>query len=632
MKVTESVFRSVVLSILTILAISGVLTSRILAQTSTTYASDPIKSIIEKSDASFRKGEDALSKGQKEIARQYFDDAVDAIMLSGINLRANPRLDAYYTDLVERIHRYSLPENIRRPNVQPIAQPPVQQNNQRTSYQNAQPGVSVNLNFSQDVQQPPVNIERSVIDELSEVGDNELSAITREGLKVYGKYDFDFTVTQPVFQFINFFTMGRGRSTMIAGLQRSGRYRQMAEKIFKEEGVPVDLIWLAQAESVWKPNALSRAAAKGIWQFVPSTGTRFGLMQTAWVDERSHPEKSTRAAARYLRWLHDHFAGDWMLAMAAYNSGENRVDNAISKCGYADFWELYSRGLIPQETRNYVPIILAITIISKNQKRYGFDIKTDSTIHTDITTVPDQTDLRVVADLIGLPYESIQDLNPELRKGSTPPNQTYALRLPKGTKNAFEIAYADLPAEQRLRRSVQPPVEIARVNSNDSKSESLSRNARNENLIADAARPVRAESQSLAKTEKIRVERQTPKAELKTQVIAYQVKRGDTLASLSQKHGVSIQEVARLNKISTRGELLKGQTIKIPDNIKNSPSAKTKGFESRYNSKNSSKTSARIELNGRNQKGKKSLSKDLKSSKVKPGKKDLQSKSTKRRR
>jgi membrane-bound lytic murein transglycosylase D len=632
MRVTESVFRSVVLSILTILAISGVLTSRISAQSATTYASDPIKSIIEKSDASFRKGEDALSKGQKEIARQYFDDAVDAIMLSGINLRANPRLDAFYTDLVERIHRYSLPENIRRPNVQPIAQPPVQQNNQRSSYQNAQPGVSVNLNFSQDVQQSPVNIERSVIDELSEVDDNELSAITREGLKVYGKYDFDFTVTQPVFQFINFFTMGRGRSTMIAGLQRSGRYRQMAEKIFKEEGVPVDLIWLAQAESVWKPNALSRAAAKGIWQFVPSTGTRFGLMQTAWVDERSHPEKSTRAAARYLRWLHDHFAGDWMLAMAAYNSGENRVDNAISKCGYADFWELYSRGLIPQETRNYVPIILAITIISKNQKRYGFDIKTDSTIHTDITTVPDQTDLRVVADLIGLPYESIQDLNPELRKGSTPPNQTYALRLPKGTKNAFEIAYAELPAEQRLRRSVQPPVEIARVNSNDSKSESFSRNARNENLIADASRPERAESQSLAKTEKIRVERQTAKAELKTQVIAYQVKRGDTLASLAQKHGVSIQEVARLNKISTRGELLKGQTIKIPDNIKNSPSAKTKGYESRYSSKNSSKTSARIELNGRNQKGKKSLSKDLKSSKVKPGKKDLQSKSTTRRR
>ena len=123
-----------------------------------------------------------------------------------------------------------------------------------------------------------------------------------------------------------------------------GRYREMVEKVFKEEKVPIDLIWLAQAESVWKPNALSRAAAKGIWQFIPSTGTRYGLAQTAWVDERSQPEKSTRAAARYLRWLHDHFAGDWLLAMAAYNSGENRVDGAIAKCGYADFWELYKRG------------------------------------------------------------------------------------------------------------------------------------------------------------------------------------------------------------------------------------------------------------------------------------------------
>jgi LysM repeat protein len=180
---------------------------------------------------------------------------------------------------------------------------------------------------------------------------------------------------------------------------------------------------------------------------------------------------------------------------------------------------------------------------------------------------------------------------------------------------------------------VQPPVEIARNNDNESKPEILSRNNdRIEKPIEKAARTERMEVQNIARSEKIRVERQPARSEMKTQVISYQVKRGDTLASLAQKHGISVQEMARLNKLSTRGELLKGQTIKIPENLKNSPGAKNKGFESRYTSRNTNKTSARIELTGRNQKGKKSLNRDAKSGKEKSSKKDLQAKSAKRRR
>jgi membrane-bound lytic murein transglycosylase D len=308
---------------------------------------------------------------------------------------------------------------------------------------------------------------------------------------------------------------------MNIGLQRSGRYRQMAEKIFKEERVPLDLIWLAQAESVWKPNALSRAAAKGIWQFIPSTGTRYGLAQTAWIDQRSHPEHSTRAAARYLKWLHEHFAGDWLLAMAAYNSGEGRVDSAIARCGYADFWEIHRRGLLPQETRNYVPIILSIIIVSKNQKRYGFDVKPDLPLNYELVELPDQTDLKVIADLIGVPYETVQDLNPELRRGVTPPDQRYTVKLPKGLKKQFEIAYADLPEDQRVRRVVVPREEIA-----------------------EAARPG-----------------------YRTQVISYKVRRGDTLSSLARRHGISMDELARLNRLSVRGQLRKGQTLRIPGSV-----------------------------------------------------------------
>jgi membrane-bound lytic murein transglycosylase D len=309
---------------------------------------------------------------------------------------------------------------------------------------------------------------------------------------------------------------------MEAGLQRSGRYRQMVEKIFKEERVPQDLMWLAQAESVWKPRALSRAAAKGIWQFVPSTGTQYGLNQTAWVDDRSHPEKATRAAARYLRFLHDHFAGDWLLAMAAYNSGENRVDATVARCGYADFWEMYKRGLLPQETRNYVPIILAITIVSKNQKRYGFDIKTDPTLNYDIYEVPGQTDLKVVADLLGAPYETVEEMNPELRRGTSPPGQVYPIRLPKGTKKQFEIAYAALPEDKRVRKVVIPRDDIA-----------------------DGYRPA-----------------------YRVQVASYQVRKGDTLASLARRNKVSVKEIARLNRMSSRGELRKGQTVKIPKAVR----------------------------------------------------------------
>ena len=511
---------------------------------------DNLQAVMARAESFFKKAEAAYAQGKKEEARKLFDDAVDVIILSGINLRANPSLDAYYTELVERIASFDLPKVSGRP------APDVPNLSFR-------PSVSVHPIAKRDDQTKP-NVEKSVIDEISNVNENELAAVSPGGIRIYGKYDFDFTVAQPVLQYINFFVTGRGRSTMEAGLHRSGRYRHMAEKIFKEEKVPRDLIWLAQAESVWKPNALSRAAAKGIWQFIPSTGTRYGLAQTAWIDERSNPEKSTRAAARYLRWLYEYFAGDWMLAMAAYNSGEGRIGNAIAKCGYADFWELYHRNLIPQETRNYVPIILAITIVSKNQERYGFHIKPDAPVNFEIVTIPDQTDLKVVADLINIPYEVVQDLNPELRRGMTPPDRAYALRLPKGFKNQFELAYAQLPEDERVK----------------------SRSA----IVARNEAPER----------EVQIDRETRPASRPTntaKLSSYKVRRGDTLSSVARRHGVSTQDLARINRLSSRGELLHGQSIQIPANVQaasrtvKSPSGR---YASRYVSKNVSKTQPRV--------------------------------------
>ncbi|HSB08760.1 MAG TPA: transglycosylase SLT domain-containing protein [Blastocatellia bacterium] len=445
------------------------------------------QSIIDRAEESFRRGEEASSKGLSDIARKMFDNALDIVLQSGADPRTDSKLATYYRSLVDRIHKYE-----------------------------AQPG------DAHDAADRPELAEPSVLDEVSEIKEDELATVTADGVRIFGRYDFEFSVAPPVFQFINFFVSGRGHSTMEVGLQRSGRYREAVEKIFKEEKVPQDLIWLAQAESVWKPNALSRAAAKGIWQFIPSTGTRYGLAQTTWIDERSHPEKSTRAAARYLRWLHDHFAGDWLLAMAAYNSGENRVDGAIARSGYADFWELYKRGLLPQETRNYVPCILSIIIISKNQKRYGFDVRPDLPLNYETFEVPTQTDLKVVADLVGVPYETIQDLNAELRRGTSPAGEPYTIKLPKGTKKQFELAYSNLPEAQRVRKITVPVDDLA----------------------------------------------ERSRGAYRLQFASYQVRRGETLATLARRSGVSVKELARLNRMSARGELRKGQTVKIPRTVR----------------------------------------------------------------
>src|SRR5947207_14631290 len=171
--------------------------------------------------------------------------------------------------------------------------------------------------------------------------------------------------------YINYFS-SRGKGTFEQAQARSGRYRDMILRIFREEGVPQDLIYLAQAESGFHPLAVSRAGARGMWQFMGSRAKGYGLQRNFWLDERQDPEKSTRAAARHLKDLYAQF-GDWYLAMAAYNSGPGRVQSAVKRTGYADFWELYRRNVLPKETRNYVPIIVAVTIMAKNPAQYGLD-------------------------------------------------------------------------------------------------------------------------------------------------------------------------------------------------------------------------------------------------------------------
>ena len=252
------------------------------------------------------------------------------------------------------------------------------------------------------------------------------------------------SVNDAVLSYINYFS-NRGHKTLLYGLQRSGRYRPMIQRILDEEGIPQEIIHLAQAESGFIPRAVSRAAAGGMWQFLKWRGNEYGLKQTAYTDDRMDPEKATRAAAHHLRDLYHQF-GDWYLAIAAYNCGPGTVEKAVERTGYADFWELRSRGVLPAETTNYVPIILAMTIMEKNAAEYGIEGFTlDPALEYDTVETSAPTSLTLVADILDLPYSEVAALNPASLRGMVPEN--YAVHVPKGTGNQLSAAMQMIPAD-----------------------------------------------------------------------------------------------------------------------------------------------------------------------------------------
>ena len=254
------------------------------------------------------------------------------------------------------------------------------------------------------------------------------------------------SVNDAVLGYINYFC-NRGRKTLINGLERSGRYRPMIQRILDEEGVPQELIHLAQAESGFIPRAVSRMAAGGMWQFLAWRGQEYGLTRTALPDERMDPEKATRAAARHLHDLYQEF-GDWYLAMAAYNCGPVTVEKAVERTGYADFWELRSRGVLPLETTNYVPIILAMTIMEKNAAEYGIrDLQSDPPLEYDTVEIAAPTSLALVSDITEVALPELAALNPSILKRVAPAG--YALHVPKGAGDALIPALESIPPEHR---------------------------------------------------------------------------------------------------------------------------------------------------------------------------------------
>jgi membrane-bound lytic murein transglycosylase D len=261
-------------------------------------------------------------------------------------------------------------------------------------------------------------------------------------------YDMPVEVNEAVRVYLEYFQT-RMRPVFARYLIRSGRYIPEMKRIFREYGLPDDLVYVALIESGFNPYAYSRSSAAGPWQFITSTGQRYGLRIDYWVDERRDVDLSTRAAAHYFADLYQRF-GDWLLALAAYNVGEGQVAVALQRTGATTFWQLREAYALPQETRDYVPKFMAAAIIAKDPQEYGFLVDWHEPMATDSVTVDGPTDLSAIARAAEVPLEEIKFLNPHLRRGLTPPDRKpYAVRIPTGTADVFAANFPRIETEEQ---------------------------------------------------------------------------------------------------------------------------------------------------------------------------------------
>jgi Transglycosylase SLT domain len=249
---------------------------------------------------------------------------------------------------------------------------------------------------------------------------------------------YPVVVNAQVEALMDYFT-ARERERFGLWISRSGRYLGMIRRVFRKHGLPDELAYTAMIESGFSPRAVSRVGAKGMWQFMEATGRRYGLVVNRWVDERLDPVKATVAAAQYLGDLYGMF-GHWFLAQAAYNAGEARIARAMKMAKTSDFWALTQTRHLPNETKRFVPQILAATVITQAPSRYGFDVTMESPLDYDEVTVKRALDFETIATLAEVPLDDVRELNPALRGGITPPFGSYTLRLPAGSATRFEAA------------------------------------------------------------------------------------------------------------------------------------------------------------------------------------------------
>lgn len=521
-----------------------------------------ITQVIARAEDHFRKGKLNLEDSKREQARQEFDKAVDSILESGFDVRASQKLQTYYLELVERIYREEVPlqQPVTAPNTATMTL--VAQNTQSQEPSKTPPPAQIGFRDQK--------FEPSPLDELSKLVLNPNETVftnkDAEDLETAKKnVNFAFTLNPLIQGYINYY-QGRGRTTMETGLRRSGQFMKLARRIFAEEGIPLDITWLGQVESAWKVKAVSWASASGLWQFVPSTGRRYELRQNAYIDERNSLEQATRASARYLKFLANRYNGNWELAMAAYNTGEGNIDRAISRAGSSNFWMIYP--YIAQETRNYVPNILAVILIAKNPEKYGFKgIKPDAPWSYDVVRVPTATSLQLVADATDSSLEYIRSLNPELKRDITPRGDTYDIRVPAGRSTQFASLLKRIAPERRETAriiSVAPGEDLQSV-ANRTGMNVAQLQAMNAGVDLKSTTKLVVPNSNVRLTKWVRATGKSDEAAAPTAgVNKVRARKGDTIARIAASRNLDANDVARLNGIPVDAELKAGQEIKVP--------------------------------------------------------------------
>ena len=375
-----------------------------------------VQALIGRAENSYNSGVANYNANRLEAARADFDNAVDAMLSSGLDLKNDPQLSDEFEHLVDAINSLEL-----------VA---LKQGN----------------GFSPKVEPAPLD---EAMNEVTFPPDPALVGRINAELQ-NTKSDLPLVVNDYVAGFINYFSnSSAGHAHLKASLERAGKYKDMISRTLKEYGVPQDLIYQAVAESGFQPQALNRrSGAGGMWQFMPFAGA-YGLERNGFFDERFDPEKSTIAYAKYMKYLYEQF-GDWYLAMAAYDWGAGNVQRAVARTGYADFWQLYRHNALPGETKNYVPGILAAVIMAKNPKQYGLtDVVPDAAVKSDTVTTEYAISLPLVADVTNSSVQEIVALNPALLRLTTPRDIPYDLHLPTGTKQIYMDRVKDIPEENR---------------------------------------------------------------------------------------------------------------------------------------------------------------------------------------
>jgi membrane-bound lytic murein transglycosylase D len=369
---------------------------------------------LKEADSHLRNGRDFYFKGNLAGAHREFDAAVDVLLNAPESLPDHARIERHLEQICDLIYRFDVEK----------------------------------LGAGQTAATEE-SFDKAPIDEISHMTFpvDEAMAAKLKGELNRTPSTIPLELSDPVLSYVHYFSTERGRSILLSGLRRSGRYRPLIQKILAEEGVPEELIYLAQAESGFLPRAISRKQAVGMWQFIAGTGANYDLVKTSTFDERFDPEKATRAAAKFLKDLYARY-GDWYLAMAAYNCGAGAVDRAVERTGYADYWELLKRHALPKETAGYVPIIVAITIMAKNPIDYGLQsVDLDPPAEYDTIQVSAPTNLNLVADATMQPLSVIRELNPSLLKQVAPSG--FLVHVPKGMSEATQASLEIVPPANR---------------------------------------------------------------------------------------------------------------------------------------------------------------------------------------